>query len=555
MSAGRALIWKHAKYAANTRRILRTQSVFKVMFIAVFVTLMLLGLYAVFLRGFRFLDEFEGLGTLVINRLFSLFFLGMALMLVVSSIVTGYSTLFRSRETPFLLTAPLTPSQITLYKFSDAAGLSSWAFFFIIVPFAGAYARHQGLGPVFALWTFLFSVPFVTLCAGLGALLVLAWVRWMPRGVWVKRVGIVLAVGAAVWVWRGTKGSYDPTGEVYFNVTRLIPGLRLASNGWLPSGWFSEGIVALARGSTGRGLMLFGALTASAATVCVGVEWLGSRTFYDSWQSLEGGRGSERRAPFMLGGLRRCLRFLPRDVQAMLMKDVRMFFRDPMQWSQVLIFFGLLAIYFANLRTFRYHAREDYWRNMMGFLNVFSISAVTCSLASRFVYPQLSMEGQGFWILGLAPTSMKRILLTKFVASAIGLLAVGSGLALLSSLMLEVPSATLWATLGIVAAVSLSVCALSTGLGAVFLDLDQRNPSAIVSGFGGTLNLVVSLLFMFAVIAPFSVVFHLRFFMGMGGGGFRRGVLAAGLWLAFSTLACTVIPLLLGLRSLANRDY
>ncbi len=555
MSASSALVRMQGRASVNLGRVLKRESLFKVVFILGFVALLLAGLWFFFLRAFRFLDSFEGLGTIVIDRLFSLFFLGMGLMLAVSSVVTSYSSMFLSREVPFLLVSPLTPARIAVHKFAEAAGLSSWAFFFIIVPFAGAYAAHRGLGGWFALWTFLFSVPFVILCAGLGALGALAWARWMPLGVWIKRLGLLAALLGAAWIWWHSRGVIDESDAATFRVSRLVPGLRLASNPWLPSWWFSEGLVALGRGHWVRGGLLFGTLASTGALMGVALERLGGWTLYASWQRAQASRSTQRGRALSLRLGRRLTRLLPHDVGALLVKDVRTFMRDPMQWSQALIFFGLLAVYFANLRTFRYHTRSDYWRNMISFVNVFSVSAVTCSLASRFIYPQLSIEGQGFWILGLAPTSMKRIMMTKFVSGTLLLLAAGSALALLSSGMLSVEPVTRRLTVLVVSAIALSVGALSTGLGAVFLDLEQRNPSAIVSGFGGTLNLVLSLLFMLVAILPFGVIFHMRDMGVLQEAAFRRGVWSAGIGLALLTALFTILPLTLGLRSLRNRDY
>jgi ABC-2 type transport system permease protein len=263
----------------------------------------------------------------------------------------------------------------------------------------------------------------------------------------------------------------------------------------------------------------------------------------------------EKRSPLILEWLRKACGFFPHDVKAMVMKDIRTFFRDPVQWSQALIFFGLLAIYFANLRSFNYHIQMDHWRNMMGFLNVFSVSAVMCSLGSRFVYPQLSMEGQGFWVLGLSPTSMKRILITKFLMSVTGMLAIGLLLVILSSNMLKVDPDARSVAIRLVAAVSVAVCSLSTGLGAIFLDLRQRNPSAIVSGFGGTLNLVACLGFMLATIVPFSVIYHMEVVLKLGSSQLQRALFMANVWLAVILAGTVVLPLWLGLRSLRNRDY
>jgi hypothetical protein len=89
----------------------------------------------------------------------------------------------------------------------------------------------------------------------------------------------------------------------------------------------------------------------------------------------------------------------------------------------------------------------------------------------------------------------------------------------------------------------------------VFLDLKQRNPSAIVSGFGGTLNLVLSLGFLIATILPFGLIFHLDTTFGLSVQTRRIALAVATGWLGIITLLATVVPLWLGVRSLNNRDY
>ena len=41
-------------------------------------------------------------------------------------------------------------------------------------------------------------------------------------------------------------------------------------------------------------------------------------------------------------------------MRLLIVKDLRLFRRDPVQWSQFLIFFGLLVLYFLNIRRFSY---------------------------------------------------------------------------------------------------------------------------------------------------------------------------------------------------------
>ena len=119
-------IWiKDWKALRNLRRILQRESIFKTVFILLFAGGMMGGFFLMFANGFQFLSSLGGAGFMVTRRLFALFFLGLGAMLVVSNIVTSYSTLFRSRETLFLLTAPLDTRSLVTYKFIESTLLSS----------------------------------------------------------------------------------------------------------------------------------------------------------------------------------------------------------------------------------------------------------------------------------------------------------------------------------------------------------------------------------------------------------------------------------------------
>jgi ABC-2 type transport system permease protein len=197
----------------------------------------------------------------------------------------------------------------------------------------------------------------------------------------------------------------------------------------------------------------------------------------------------------------------------------------------------------------------DLWRNLIVFLNIFSVSSVICSLASRFVFPQLSLEGHSFWILGLAPTGMRRILMTKFLFAATAITLVSAGLMGLAAWMLQVGFALKLISIGVAVGISISVSALSTGLGAIFLDLKQPNPVAIISGFGGTINLALSLGLMLSCIVPFGLIWHWHVTGGITDKVFIQANIISAIWLVVITLIATLIPLWLGIRNLSRREY
>ena len=546
---------KSFRQFVNGFKALRYQSRFKVIFVSCFAAFCEVGLFLLFMVGFRVLDMFGGIGGFIVGRLFSLFFLGIGMMLVVSSLVTSYATFFRSDEVPFLMTRPFTTSQIVTYKFFETVFFASWAFFFIVLPYVGAYAWHEGLPLHFAVWTLLFSFPFLTLCSGIGAISVLLIVRWVPRGrAWRLLIaGVIAIVVAGAWIY--THEVYDPAADARLNLSRVIPGVMLASNILLPNTWVAEGIMSLTRGEWLRGIMMGGLLLSSAIVMFMVVEWLGSHLLYECWQRTMMGSSNRTGEGRFFPVMEVTLRPLAPDIRAIVMKDVKTFFRDPVQWSQVLVFFGLLALYFANLGSFDYSVLGGYWVNMMAFLNVFSVSAVICSLGARFIYPQLSLEGQGFWILGLSPTSMRRIVLAKFGVALAGMLSVSVLLMLLSATMLGTALPVRITAVGLACVVSFAVCGLSIGLGAIFIDLKQRNPAAIVSGFGGTLNLVLTLGFMLAVILPFGLIFHLHATGRIVMHELWRGLVIAAVWATLLGGGFTVVPLALGIRSLRRRDF
>lgn len=549
------LLRKGLRSLWNLRFAAREHSLLKVGFIGGFLVSVIVGLWVLFLEGFRFLDAMGGMGLMVIQKLFALFFFGLAVMLVISSGIASYTTYYRSEEVPFLLLRPIRMGTLVVYKFLETSFWSAWAFFLIIVPFVGAYAMHEKLSMLFSLWTLLFSVPFVLLCSGLGCLLGMVLVRWYPGG----RTGILLAVlflvGLGLLGARAGASVTSAGTDTGLVLTRLLPGMELASHPLWPSWWVGEGIMAFTRGQSRRGWMLLLVLTMNMLAVVWLVEAVGTRIFYDGWQRVVASGRRRRAKERILGFLERPLARLAPDMRALLIKDLRVFLRDPGQWSQGVIFFGLLGIYFLNLRTLNYHTLSATWRNLIAFLNVFAVSAVMCSFGTRFVYPQPSLEGQGFWIIGLSPTTIGRVLMAKFYLAATGLSLAGVGLMWLSVAMLGMPLDMQLVAIGIALLLPVAVAGLSTGLGALFIDLRQRNPAAIISGFGGTLNLMLSLLYMLLTILPFGVLYHFRFTARMSDPSFHLALALIVLWLILFSLLLGGVPMLLGRRALMKREY
>lgn len=252
-----------------------------------------------------------------------------------------------------------------------------------------------------------------------------------------------------------------------------------------------------------------------------------------------------------------------RPLRLLLVKDLRIFRRDISQWSQFLIFFGLLGLYFVNLRSFNYH---NTYASMIGFLNLAVVGLILSTFTTRFVYPMISLEGRRFWILGLLPVDRDQIVWSKFLFSFVGGVVPCSVLVFLSDCMLGLP----WRLIAIHEFCCLLLCAglsgIAVGLGARMPDLRESSPSKISSGFGGTLCLVLSSLFIMLVVVVAAMPTHLFLLSRTLGPTLMAadGLLASagGPWgtalsmvvVALAGLAATVIPMRLGLRAFRDLE-
>src|SRR5690606_12587571 len=163
-------------------RLVHEQPKIKVLLIGSFSLGWLGSLSWLFYAGFEFLYKLGGAAFFLVPRLFTLFFMGLGFMLMLSGAVTGYANLFQTPEIRRILTWPVPLRDLFYYSLVKSTLMSSWAFFFIIIPFIGAFGVYRDWSPAMLMWSAVCSVPFVMLCSGLGVMLMLVLVRWVPRG-------------------------------------------------------------------------------------------------------------------------------------------------------------------------------------------------------------------------------------------------------------------------------------------------------------------------------------------------------------------------------------
>jgi ABC-2 type transport system permease protein len=510
----RLLLWVHWRSFLARWRKTRRESPLLLIVLGLFVVSYLSVGYWLFFTGLNFLHEFQVVGSLLSQRILFLIFAFFFAMLVFSNLIIGYSTLFKNRETQWLMALPLTHRDVYRWKFLEALLVSSWALIFLSAPMMIAFGRVHAVAPHFYAQIALVYLPFVVIPALLGSWIIVFLVRILARRGLKK--GVFVLAGAAVllliFAIKPVSNTEATAQHEILSFGQLLRHTRLSVNPYLPSAWLAQSVLAWSDGLVQRGFFFFLLLLSNALMgLLIGFEVVG-RCFFGSWTAALSSRAEryQRHAeakrqreyrPSLLERGTNLLRLFSPPISALVLKDVRLFWRDPAQWIQFMIFFGLLCIYVLNLRNVDLDFQNPFWETMISYLNLAASALTLSTLTTRFVFPQFSLEGRRLWIIGLAPIGLHRVLWQKFAMSALTSMSVTVVLMVVSSVMLHLDREKVFFFGGSIAAMSAALSGLAVGLGALFPNFKEDNPSKIVSGFGGTLCLVVSFIYIALFVA------------------------------------------------------
>jgi ABC-2 type transport system permease protein len=545
----------------------RQQSRLLIAIIALFVVGYLGLSFWLFYQGLRFIGSFPGLGVVLTERLMYLLFAFLFALLLLSNLVISYTNMFRNREASFLLTSPVAWKTIFRWKFLESIVLASWAFLFLIAPLLAAFGLNRHVAWHFYVVTPLMIALFIGLPGVAGCWLAIYLARYLDRRSFqiASLIGAALVIVGVTFWWKSQPATDDLLEtRVLEMLDQLMIKTRFAQFPFLPSYWLSTSVLQWAEGVLNvAGFFLLVLLSHVTFFGFLAFTRLGS-LFYESasnvqsrasvWGQWEWFRSrTARRAAFgyRVGPLERCfglLRWLRPDVRALLVKDARAFWRDTTQWGQSIMLFGLLAVYVINLRHFTQQLTNPFWINLVSYLNLAACSLNLATVTTRFVFPQFSLEGRRLWIIGLAPMGLPRVVKAKYWLASFSSLVVTLGLMTLSSYMLRMTWDRIAFFAAVVTVMTFSLNGLAVGVGVLYPNFRETNPSKIVSGFGGTLCLVLSFFYILGSVL----------LLGFGTTGLHPradyALMTVSSFVAISFLIGW-LPLKLGLRELRHFEF
>ncbi len=454
------------------------------------ISIFLTGTFVFFLRIFLFLEPIEIIGAIIADKLISYSFFVFTLLLFMSNGITALSTLYHCRELDYLYSTPLQPFHIFSLKLIETIFYSSWATLIggipIILSYLIAFSSFQTK-------TILFILPlfaFILIPSGFGVSIIIILKKINPRWT-VKQLAAVLGALSAFFIFvyiQSTPYNFNVPETLNLEaVNQFVQSLQV-SNPYFPNEWFYKCISALANNNT-RMFMKNITLLLSGSLISISFAFVFSNLFYRiSWMSAESNSGTFPIHKKLL------LNKLP-GIFNMLQKDIKIFLRSPLQWSQLMIIGVLLVIYIFSLRRTPLYVRDPFWLSVLALINTGFIGYITATLSLRFVYPGISLEGRTWWNLRSSPLSIELLLQSKSIFFFIINLFIAESVIIFSNIILVQYGIIVLLSAVLSAIFAFVSVYLSVSLGTLFADFRETNPAKIASGAGGLLTAAINLFY------------------------------------------------------------
>jgi ABC-2 type transport system permease protein len=178
----------------------------------------------------------------------------------------------------------------------------------------------------------------------------------------------------------------------------------------------------------------------------------------------------------------------------LVLKELRLFFRDTTQWSQLILLAVLVVVYVFNIKylPLRGEGITFFLVNVVPFLNLVLAGFVLASIAARFIFPGVSLEGRTLWLLRSSPMAVRDLLWAKFWVGTLPLLVLAVAIVGVTDWLLQVSDFMFFVSVGSITLMTFALAGLAIGFGTMFPQFETENAAQIPTSFGGLLYMMAS---------------------------------------------------------------
>ena len=547
--------WRTARARAREKR-----SIAKVALLGSIGLLFWLGVFGVMYRVLRYFRGVEEIGPLLAGKLLGVALLAFLSLLLLSNVITALSAFFLAKDLDLLMASPIDWLYLYLSKLGETVLHSSWMVALMAIPIFAAYGVIYDGGWWFGPFTVIVFLPLLIIPGVIGSAVTMILVNVFPARR-TRDLLSVIAIGAAgvlVMLFRVVRPEQLARPEGFSNLLDFITLLRTPTSPYLPSEWAMNSLMGYLVGpndlmplvllwSTAAGFVVLGALL-HMALYARGYTRAqeGAERFVKGWIWT-----------FFLDPIFKPLTVAKRDF---IFKDLKLFFRDPTQWSQLILLAVLVIIYLFNIRALPLFSGEQVpfaMVTVVSFLNLGLAGFVLASIAARFVFPSISLEGRQMWLLRSSPLDLRALIWSKYWIGTIPLLVLALAITVFTNILLQVTAFMMVVGIGTIILLTLAISAMALGFGALFPQFDTENAAQIPTSYGGLVFMMSTIALLAAVIVveavPVSNYLRARF-QGMP---IPVNVWMVGAFVAVAAicLVATVVPLIVGLRRMEQFEF
>ncbi len=519
-----------------------------------------LAVFGVLYRMLKYFRGVEDLGPLLAGKLLGLALLSFVSILVLSNVITALSSFFLAKDLDLLVSAPVDWLRLYLAKLGETLLHSSWMVALMTVPIIAAFGVIYHGGVLFYGYATLILVPLLVLPAVVGSAATLILVNVFPARRTRDLLSIIAlgAAGGVILLFRLIRPEQLARPEGFRNLLDFITLLRAPTSPFLPSEWASRAIMNYLRGIADP-LPVILLWTTAAAFVVFGAV-LHRALFPQGYTKAQEGAERFVRGTFWrwtVGGL---LRPLPVAKREFVLKDIKLFFRDTTQWSQLILLAVLVVVYIYNIKAlplFRGEQIPFFYVTLVSFLNLGLSGFVLASIAARFIFPAVSLEGRQMWLLRSSPLDLRALLWSKYWVGTVPLLVLALLLTGLTNILLRASPFMMTVSLATICGLTLAISAMALGFGALYPQFETENAAQIPTSFGGLVFMMatIALLALVIVILARPVMVYVQAVNAGQPVHVDPYMVGAFTVAALVCAAATVIPLRVGLRKMESFEF
>ncbi|MDO8784756.1 MAG: hypothetical protein Q7J12_00920 [Syntrophales bacterium] len=464
-----------------------------------------IGIFTVFFRVLKYFQGIEEFGDILAAKLLSMVLVTFFVLLIFSGIITALSKLYLSRDLILVHSLPVSKEKLFLARWIESTVDSSWMVIAYSLPVFLSYGIVYRAEIFFYAAVGMAILPLCLIASGISAMAVVLIALLLPAGrlrtLFVFFGVVFFLILLVAFRLMRPEQLVDP--DTFASLVLYFRSLKAPASPLLPTTWIFDSIYSSLTGLRKDTLFHLALSWSFAVTVVFVMTWISGTAYFAGFSKAQ-----TTAVPLFPASSNRdkwtwLLGFLSGPVRAVAIKEIKTFFRDQTQWPQIFLIAALIALYLYNFSVLplgKSPIKTIYLQNIISFLNMGLAAFVLVTVAARFVFPAVSMEGKAFWIIKAAPVSLREFLWIKFFVYYLPLLLLAEILIVATNVLLHVnPFMMVLSCLTIFFMVP-GIISMGVGLGAVYPDFSSENPAQTVTSFGGLLFMILCTGFIGAVI-------------------------------------------------------